>query len=37
VGAPDALRLEGKISAEVVARAINELGLATDKVDPASI
>jgi pyruvate dehydrogenase E1 component len=37
VGALDALRLEGKISAEVVARAIGELGLATDKVDPASI
>jgi len=37
VGALDALRLTGKVTSATVAKAIAELGLLTDKVDPASI
>jgi len=37
VAALDALRLEGKLSAGEVARAIRELGVDPDKLDPTSI
>jgi pyruvate dehydrogenase E1 component len=37
IGALDGLRLDGKLSAADVARAISELGVDADKVPPASI
>ncbi len=37
IGALDALRLEGKVSGAVVAKAIAELGVDPEKIDPMSI